>query len=82
MKLWILERLVDVCVMDITQVIVVRASSASAARKIAHEEHPKENGSHQVNEHVGLWLDPKKTSCDPLVYSGKAGVIIEDFYGV
>ena len=72
MKLWILHRLKDTAGYDICWGLVVRASSASAARKCADAYIPNDGEKN-------FWLNPKNSSCEPLTYSGPAGVIMEDF---
>lgn len=73
MRLWILDRLVDTDKYDVTLSVVVRATTEEKARKLAHEN----EGPHSRTE--GVWLNPKKSSCEALSARGKSEVIITDF---
>jgi len=55
---------------DCTREMVVRASTESAARKIA--------AWYRGGEGPEVWLDPKQTKCDVLKADGKAGLICGD----
>lgn len=51
---------------------VVRAKTEDDARQIAHAEAGDENRKSTP------WLDPKYSTCEPLVNKGDAGMIIQD----
>ena len=68
MRIYILGRLEKSIRYDEVMEIVVRASSEEEARKLAS---PK-----GMDEGKDIWLDPKKTSCDPVpLLLSKAEVI-------
>lgn len=71
MKLWLLERTrEDVNPYDVVSGFVVRAESASVARRLAAEQ--------KMDEGVNTWLDPKYSTCRVLKVEGYAKVILRD----
>ena len=57
---------------DSLQGIVVRARNEKHAREIAASE--------AGGEGAKVWLNEKKTACDPVTAKGDPGVICRDFY--
>ena len=70
MRLWYLCRKKGLGY-DLYYEFVVRASSESAARKIAAKAD---------SEDAEIWLNPENSGCERLKDRGRAGVIVENFH--
>ncbi len=79
MKLWIL-RPVEPCqwdhLMDCNFGFVVRAKDEASARKEAESRVADEE---MCGAELGVWTDPKVTTCVPLTNKGAAGIVMADF---
>ncbi len=62
---------------------VVRATTEKKARHLANEEAGDENrgefGGKKIANTSTPWLDPKYSTCEPLIDEGDPGVVIQDF---
>jgi hypothetical protein len=62
---------------------VIRAATESEARRIAQADAGDEvrSGVAFAEEDVGVWTDPRKTSCEELAHGagGLEGVLLRDF---
>lgn len=72
MKLWLLTRLADTPVYDVTNGMVVRAESEERARKVAAALTISDDGPE-------TWLNPNGSTCDELTAHGAEMVVLRDF---